>query len=59
MGKHQRIGCRQRFDIFWKNSYEVLDTPQPSDDPLNWVDTKSYLDRLKAARKKPIKIVQL
>ena len=52
-GKHHRIACRQRFDIFFgKNSYEVLDTPQPSDDPLNWVDTKSYLDRLKSARKK-------
>ena len=52
-GKHHRINCRQRFDIFFgKNSYQILDTPQPSDDPLNWVDTKSYLDRLKAARKK-------
>ena len=52
-GKHHRITCRQRFDIFFgKNSYEIIDTPQPVDDPLNWVDTKSYKDRLKAARKK-------
>ena len=52
-GKHHRISCRQRFDIFFgKNSYEIIETPQPSDDPLNWVDTKSYKDRLKSARKK-------
>ena len=51
--KHHRISCRQRFDIFFgKNSYEIIDTPQPADDPLNWVDTKSYKDRLKIARKK-------
>jgi acetyl-CoA carboxylase carboxyl transferase subunit beta len=52
-GKHHRISCRQRFDIFFgKNSYQIIDTPQPADDPLNWVDTKSYKDRLKIARKK-------
>jgi len=52
-GKHHRINCRQRFDIlFGKNSYEILDTPIPSDDPLNWVDTKTYKDRLKDARQK-------
>jgi len=52
-GKHHRINCRQRFNIFFgKNNYEILETPQPTDDPLNWVDTKSYKDRLKVARKK-------
>ena len=52
-GKHHRISCRQRFDIFFgKNSYEILNTPQPTEDPLNWVDTKSYKERLKLARKK-------
>ena len=52
-GKHHRISCRQRFDIFFgKNSYEIIDTPLPAEDPLNWVDTKSYKDRLKDARKK-------
>ena len=51
--KHHRISPRQRFDvIFGKNSYEVLKTPIPQDDPLNWSDSKSYKDRLKAARKK-------
>ena len=52
-GKHHRISCRQRFDIFFgKNKYEILDTPQPSEDPLNWKDTKSYKVRLEQARKK-------
>ncbi len=52
-GKHHRISCRQRFDIFFgKNKYEILDTPQPSEDPLNWKDTKSYKVRLDQARKK-------
>jgi acetyl-CoA carboxylase carboxyl transferase subunit beta len=51
--KHHRINCRQRFDIvFGKNNYEVLETPIPKDDPLNWSDSKSYKDRLKSARKK-------
>ena len=52
-GKHHRISCRQRFDIFFgKNQYQILESPIPSEDPLNWVDTKSYKDRLKVARKK-------
>jgi acetyl-CoA carboxylase carboxyl transferase subunit beta len=51
--KHHRISPRQRFDvIFGKNNYEVLKTPIPQDDPLNWSDSKSYKERLKAARKK-------
>ena len=51
--KHHRISPRQRFDaIFGKNTYEVLKTPIPLDDPLNWSDSKSYKDRLKDARKK-------
>ena len=52
-GKHHRINCKQRFDIFFgKNAYEILETPNPSEDPLEWVDTKSYKERLKIARKK-------
>tara|TARA_B110000046_G_scaffold136398_1_gene142670 strand:+ start:172 stop:1101 length:930 start_codon:yes stop_codon:yes gene_type:complete len=51
--KHHRISPRQRFDIiFGKSNYEILKTPIPQDDPLNWNDSKSYKDRLKAARKK-------
>ena len=52
-GKHHRISSKQRFDIFFgKNAYEILNTPQPAEDPLNWVDTKTYKERLKIARKK-------
>ena len=52
-GKHHRITCRQRFDIFFgKNSYEILETPIPTEDPLNWKDTRPYKDRLKDAKKK-------
>ena len=51
--KHHRIGCKQRFDIiFGKNNYEIIKTPIPKDDPLQWKDSKSYKDRLKDARKK-------
>ncbi len=52
-GKHHRISCRQRFDIFFgKNNYEVIKTPIPKDDPLGFEDSKKYTDRLKEARKK-------
>ena len=51
--KHHRINCRQRFDIvFGKNNYEILETPIPQDDPLNWKDSKTYKERLKIAREK-------
>ena len=51
--RHHRIKPSQRFDIlFGKNNYEVFKTPIPKDDPLGWTDSKSYKDRLKAARKK-------
>ena len=52
-GKHHRISCKKRFDIFFgKNRYEILKTPVPTEDPLNWKDTKSYKERLISARKK-------
>ena len=52
-GKHHRISCKQRFDIvFGKNNYEILETPIPQDDPLDWKDSKTYKERLKSARKK-------
>jgi acetyl-CoA carboxylase carboxyl transferase subunit beta len=51
--KHHRISPHQRFEfIFGKNNYEILKTPIPQDDPLNWKDSKTYTDRLKIARKK-------
>ena len=51
--RHHRIKPHQRFDIlFGKNNYEILETPIPKDDPLNFVDSKPYKERLKSARKK-------
>jgi len=51
--KHHRIKPSQRFDIlFGKNNYQIFKTPIPKDDPLGFVDSKSYKDRLKSARKK-------
>ncbi len=51
--KHHRISPKQRFDIiFGKNKYEILKTPIPKDDPLEWSDTKSYKERLEDARNK-------
>ena len=51
--KHHRISPIQRFGIiFGKDKFEILKTPIHVDDPLKWVDTKSYKDRLKDARKK-------
>jgi acetyl-CoA carboxylase carboxyl transferase subunit beta len=51
--KHHKIKPSQRFDIlFGKNNYRILETPIPQDDPLNFVDSKPYKERLKSARKK-------
>ena len=51
--KHHRINPKQRFDLlFGKDNYQVLRTPMPPDDPLNFTDSKSYKDRLSGARKK-------
>ena len=51
-GKHHRISCKNRFDLFFgKDNYEIIDTPVPIDDPLNWHHSKPYTSRLKSARK--------
>ena len=51
--KHHRINPKQRFDLlFGKDNYQMLKTPMPPDDPLNFTDSKSYKDRLSSARKK-------
>ena len=50
-GAHHKLTCNERFDLFFDNKeYELLKTPLPKDDPLNFVDTKKYKDRLKASR---------
>ncbi|MGA0823851.1 MAG: acetyl-CoA carboxylase carboxyltransferase subunit beta, partial [Pelagibacteraceae bacterium] len=50
---HHKLTCAERFEIFFDNKeFEIIETPLPKDDPLNFVDSKKYTDRLKAARKK-------
>ena len=51
-GAHHKLSCKERFQIFFDNKdYELIETPFPKDDPLNFVDNKKYTDRLKSARK--------
>ena len=46
-GRHHKVSSTERFNIFFgKNNYEILKTPIPKDDPLKWVDSKKYIDRL-------------
>ena len=50
---HVRIGSKEYFEIlFDNNKFRELDTKLTSKDPLRFVDTKKYSDRLKAAQKK-------
>ena len=51
-GAHHKLTCRERFETFFDNKeYELIETPLPKDDPLNFADKKKYMDRLKSARK--------
>ncbi len=51
-GAHHKLTCRERFKVFFDNGeFEIIETPLPKDDPLNFEDKKKYTDRLKAARK--------
>ena len=54
--KDQRILlAKDRFDVFFgEGKYEIIDIPidKSLDDPLDWVDQKPYIERLKEARKK-------
>ena len=52
-GFHVRIGSREYFEIlFDDNKFTELDAKMTSKDPLNFVDTKKYADRLKDAMEK-------
>jgi acetyl-CoA carboxylase carboxyl transferase subunit beta len=49
---HFRLGGRERLDtLFDDGRYEKLDEEITSGDPLEFVDTKPYKDRIKAAKK--------
>jgi len=52
-GFHVRIGSKEYFEIlFDDNEFKELDAKMTSKDPLNFVDTKKYADRLKDAMEK-------
>lgn len=52
-GYHLRIGARERLELlFDEGAYEQLDEEVTSDDPLDFVDSKPYKDRIKEAQKK-------
>lgn len=49
---HFRLGARERLDtLFDDGRYEKLDEEVTSGDPLGFVDTKPYIDRIAAAKK--------
>jgi acetyl-CoA carboxylase carboxyl transferase subunit beta len=52
-GHHFRIGARQRLAFLYdEGKYEELDAEIISTDPLEFVDTKPYRERLEQARRK-------
>lgn len=52
-GYHVRIGSKEYFEIlFDDNTFKELDAKLESKDPLKFVDTKKYPDRLKQAQEK-------
>ena len=52
-GFHVRIGSAEYFEIlFDNNEFVELDSKMTSKDPLGFVDTKKYADRLKDAQEK-------
>ena len=52
-GYHVRIGSKEYFEIlFDNNKFKELDAKLESKDPLKFIDTKKYPDRLKAAQEK-------
>tara|TARA_B100000886_G_scaffold310739_1_gene245662 strand:+ start:1240 stop:2154 length:915 start_codon:yes stop_codon:yes gene_type:complete len=51
-GEHHKLTCKERFETFFDSKeFELIETPLPKDDPLNFEDKKKYKDRLSAARK--------
>ena len=50
---HVKIGSKEYFEIlFDNNKFEEMDTLMSSADPLNFRDTKKYLDRIADSQKK-------
>ncbi len=49
---HGRIGADARLELLLDPGFDVLPTPEVTEDPLKFKDSKKYTDRLKAAREK-------
>ena len=42
-GEHHKLTCKERFETFYDNKeFEIIETPLPKDDPLNFEDKKKY-----------------
>ena len=42
-GEHHKLTCGERFKTFFDNKeFELIDTPLPKDDPLNFEDKKIH-----------------
>ena len=51
-GHHGRLGADARLAMVLDGGYTILPSPEVSEDPLKFRDTKKYADRLKQARAK-------
>ncbi|NEQ50436.1 MAG: acetyl-CoA carboxylase carboxyltransferase subunit beta [Leptolyngbya sp. SIO3F4] len=52
-GFHKRIGSQEYFEILFDDeTFEELDANLVSNDPLKFVDTKTYVDRVKTSKAK-------
>lgn len=51
-GYHVRIGSKEYFEILFDDKFKELNPKLTSKDPLKFVDTKKYPDRLKDAKEK-------
>ena len=52
-GYHMRVGSKEYFAmLFDNNEFKELDAKLTSKDPLKFIDSKKYTDRLEAAYKK-------
>ena len=59
-GHHFRLPAKDRFTmLFDEGKYTLIQLPKVHEDPLNFKDSKKYVDRLKEARKKTIKKMRL
>ncbi len=51
-GHHLRLPVETRFKMLFDNSrYRLINLPKVQDDPLNFKDTKRYIDRLRTYRR--------